>query len=325
MAEKLEIIVNEQLGTIQSNFDDLKLALSEKMEVYKNTVYTDETIKDAKSDVADLRKLVTQIEGRRKEIKAKWNEPYVAFEAQVKELTAIINEPINEINKNIEDYERRRVEAKKKEIREYYDTFIAETEQGFPADLADRMYGLIYDSRWENATSTKKAYKEGIANGVNAIIKDIQTIKSFNSEYEEIALNVYYEKFELSAAVMKMNELNAQAEKIRENERRRAEAEAARKAAEEKAAAEAAKAAAEPKAEPETAAVAAEPKVEAAAPVDSFAEKVSQNTTTPTETVAPQETPVVDGTILVRFYASEEQIKDVLEYAAFNEIKAEIV
>lgn len=319
MAEKLEIIVNEQLGTIQSNFDDLKLALSEKMEVYKNTVYTDETIKDAKSDVADLRKLVTQIEGRRKEIKAKWNEPYVAFEAQVKELTAIINEPINEINKNIEDYERRRVEAKKKEIREYYDTFIAETGQGFPADLADRMYGLIYDSRWENATSTKKAYKEGIANGVNAIIKDIQTIKSFNSEYEEIALNVYYEKFELSAAVMKMNELNAQAEKIRENERRRAEAEAARKAAEEKAAA----------AEPETAAVAAEPKVaaepEAAAPVDSFTEKVSQNTTTPTETVAPQETPVVDGTILVRFYATEEQIKDVLEYAAFNEIKAEIV
>ena len=68
---EISVVVNQEPGKISWNFAEIKKRLEEELAVYQNTAYTDDTIKTAKGDVADLRKLAKAIEDRRKEVKGK--------------------------------------------------------------------------------------------------------------------------------------------------------------------------------------------------------------------------------------------------------------
>lgn len=218
---EISVVVNQEPGKISWNFVEIKKRLEEELTVYQNTAYTDDTIKTAKGDVADLRKLAKAIEDRRKEVKEKCLEPYTLIETQAKELTDLIEKPIQAINDQVKDYERRRKEKARAEINAFWVQKAAE----LPEDIREKAKKAIYDERWENATATKKSWREGIENGIRKILDEIGTIKSFASEFEEDMLTVYKVDLSLQKAIQKMNELNAQKERILEQERKRREAE----------------------------------------------------------------------------------------------------
>lgn len=220
---EISVIVNQKPGTISWNFEEIKKRLNEELEVYQKTAYTDDTIKTAKGDVADLRKLAKAIEDRRKEVKEKCLEPYAPIEAQAKELINLIEKPIQAINDQVKDYEKRRKEKARAEINAYW----TQKAEKLPEDIREKAKKAIYDDRWENATATKKSWREGIENGIQKILDEISTIKSFASEFEEDMLTVYKVDLSLQKAIQKMNELNAQKERILEQERKRREAEEA--------------------------------------------------------------------------------------------------
>jgi hypothetical protein len=226
--EEISVVVKQEVGKISWNFEEIKKNLAEQLEVFKKTIYTDDTIRSAKSDVATLRKLSKDIEDRRKEVKAKCLEPYNIIEAQAKELTTLIDEPIKAINAQVEDYENRRKHAVREKIEGYW----GKQSQKLPEDLRQKAHDKLYDSRWENATATMKSWKDAIDAGIESILNDIQTIESFHSEYEEDMMQIYREQLNLQPAIMKMNQLNAQRDRILEQERKKKE-EAERKAAEE--------------------------------------------------------------------------------------------
>lgn len=76
----MELIVKEPaMQSITFNFDELKAEIGEALEKYKGLVYTDATIKDAKSDRAALNKFKDALETKRKEIKKRSMIPYEAF------------------------------------------------------------------------------------------------------------------------------------------------------------------------------------------------------------------------------------------------------
>ncbi len=220
---EISVVVNQKPGTISWNFEEIKKRLNEELEVYQKTAYTDDTIKTAKGDVADLRKLAKAIEDRRKEVKEKCLEPYAPIEAQAKELIDLIEKPIQAINDQVKDYEKRRKEKARAEINAYW----TQKAEKLPEDIREKAKKAIYDDRWENATATKKSWREGIENGIQKILDEIGTIKSFASEFEEDMLTVYKIDLSLQKAIQKMNELNAQKERILEQERKRREAEEA--------------------------------------------------------------------------------------------------
>lgn len=227
---EISVVVLQTPGEVSWNYLEIKKRLEEELEVYKKTAYTDDTIKTAKSDIADLRKLEKAIEDRRKEVKEKCLEPYTPIENQAKELIELIEEPIKAINNQIQEYEKRRKEKARAEINAYWTQKAAE----LPEDIREKAKKAIYDERWENATATKKSWKEGIENGVRKILDEIETIKSFKSEFEEDILAVYKENLSLQKAIAKMNELKAQQERILEIERKKQEAEQRRKEEEER-------------------------------------------------------------------------------------------
>ena len=188
-------------------------------------IFTEESKTEAKKTIASLRKLKKSVNDKKLEVKKSFMIPYTNFEAQVKELDHLIDEPINFINNQVEEFERKRVEEKKALISEIYAEIMAEHEEASGYLPLQR----IYDSKWENATTTKKAITETITERVDHVEKDLGIIRSMGSEFEDKGIEKYKTTLELSDAIEVMNQYQKQKEEIL----RRQEEEAKRKAEEE--------------------------------------------------------------------------------------------
>ena len=208
--QEINLLVEQKDGSIETNFEEIKAALAAGLEEYKGMVFTAESQPEAKRTVASLRKLKKAMNDRRIEIKKTFMMPYTNFEAQVKELDKLIDEPIDFISGQIEEFERRRVEAKKAMICEIYTGIMAEHGTVMEYLPLDR----IYDSRWENSTTTQKAITEAITAHVEHVEKDLDTIRAMESEFEDKGLAKYKATLELSDAITAMNQYQKQKEEI---------------------------------------------------------------------------------------------------------------
>ena len=219
----LEVQISRNNGTIDFNFEDLKDALTAELELYKNLVFTEDTKADAKKTVAELRKLKKQISDKRIEVKKLYMQPYTDFEAKVKELDKLINEPITFISEQIDAFEQKRIEEKRELINEIYLELVSERE-----DIAGYAeLNRVYDSKWENASTSKKTIQESITNYLDGVANDIAAIKSMESEYEAKALMRYKETGVLSDALLTIRQWEKQKEEIlKAEEEKQAEAEA---------------------------------------------------------------------------------------------------
>ena len=219
----LEVQISRNNGTIDFNFEDLKDALTGELEFYKNLVFTEDTKADAKKTVAELRKLKKQINDKRIEVKKLYMQPYTNFEAKVKELDKLINEPIAYISEQIDAFEQKRIEEKRELINEIYLELVSERE-----DIAGYVeLNRVYDSKWENASTSKKTIQEAIISYLDSVDNDIAAIKSMESEYETKALMRYKETGVLSDALLTIRQWEKQKEEIlKAEEEKQAEAEA---------------------------------------------------------------------------------------------------
>ena len=219
----LEVQISRNNGTIDFNFEDLKDALTAELELYKNLVFTEDTKADAKKTVAELRKLKKQINDKRIEAKKLYMQPYTDFEAKVKELDKLINEPITFISEQIDAFEQKRIEEKRELINEIYLELVSERE-----DIAGYAeLNRVYDSKWENASTSKKTIQEAITSYLDSVDNDIAAIKSMESEYEAKALMRYKETGVLSEALLTIRQWEKQKEEIlKAEEEKQAEAEA---------------------------------------------------------------------------------------------------
>lgn len=219
----LEVQISRNNGTIDFNFEDLKDALTGELEFYKNLVFTEDTKADAKKTVAELRKLKKQINDKRIEVKKLYMQPYTNFEAKVKELDKLINEPIAYISEQIDAFEQKRIEEKRELINEIYLELVSERE-----DIAGYAeLNRVYDSKWENASTSKKTIQEAITSYLDSVDNDIAAIKSMESEYETKALMRYKETGVLSDALLTIRQWEKQKEEIlKAEEEKHAEIEA---------------------------------------------------------------------------------------------------
>lgn len=176
---------------ISFNFEELKTEITTKAALYKNMVYTDDTIKEAKADKAALNKFITALEDTRKEVKKQCLQPYEEFEKQIKELVAIINEPVQLIDSQVKAYEDKQKAEKLEQIKEIWET----TEH--PEWLQCKQ---IFDLRWLNTTFSLKKVKEAIDERLAQIVADIKTLESL-PEYSFEAIESYKQTLDLNRAI----------------------------------------------------------------------------------------------------------------------------
>lgn len=323
---ELQVTVQQTPGVIRWNFEDLKTALKQEMDSYSSLVYTDETIPVAKKDVATLRKLRTMVEDRRKEIKNKCLEPYAVIEAQAKELTALIDSPINLINGQVKDYETAQKEKKKADIIAY----MTEQFKDFPADVAQKAKFKVYDSRWLNATYKEKDWKAAVDACAEEVKKCLALLANTEEEFRDEAMKTYALNLDFSEAVARVQELQAQKERILAAERRRQE-EAERRAREEAerrvAAEERARIAEEAKAqEPKQQEIGSVAEKTAAIPADTIIAGSFPTVGDVIESVtheAFQNVAADDGATILKVYGTPEEVQKILEYCGFLGVRCD--
>ena len=232
-------IFNPQEGgfvkAIEWNNEELKAEIAEKVKDYEGLVYVGEAqIKEAKADRANLNKLRNAIEDERKRIKKLCLEPYNRFEAQVKEVVALLDRPIAMIGEQIDAAEEAKKAAKKAEIEELFKTI------GFQDFVT---LEAIWDPKWLNATVTMTKIEEAMRTRMYQIGTDVLTISELQ-DYKFEAMEVYKETLDIGAAIREGKRLlEIQKAKEAAELARQAEEQAAR----ERMAAEAAKVSQEPK------------------------------------------------------------------------------
>lgn len=234
-SQKSIIITAEvKQGEIINNFGAIKAQVAAKVAPYMGLIFQDDDIKDAKNTLADLRKMRTVIEDKRKAIKKQWNQPYDAFEKEVKQITSIIDQPIGEIDAQIKDFEERRKQAKRKECDDLIDTIISYIEYDDERDFV-KACSIVFDERWMNATVSINQVQKDIEDQIDKILADAKTITEVcegDDMLTDLLVEYQYSK-DLSAVLMKRKRMVEQKEAAtRLAEARKAE-QAARKAEQE--------------------------------------------------------------------------------------------
>lgn len=100
----LDLIVGGTVPVITSNFDALKAAIQERLEVYKIQV-TEENLAQAKKDATELGKAALQLNKLKTEKAREFSAPVDAFKAQVMELVGMIQAGQDFIKKQVAVFE----------------------------------------------------------------------------------------------------------------------------------------------------------------------------------------------------------------------------
>lgn len=196
-------------SAISFNYEELKAELEKKMDEYTTCIYTDDTIKLAKADRAELNKLKKSINDKRLELERAYNKPFAEFKAKVNEIIGIIDKPVEIIDRRVKEYEAWQREKRRAEVEEY----IATMENA-------NLITSAWDDRWLNASTTIKKIKEEITEMDSRFTRDLNVLSEF-TEYSFEAIEKYKQTRDLTAAIEETKRLAEQA-------RRKAEYEAAR-------------------------------------------------------------------------------------------------
>ena len=207
---------------IQFNFAELKEEITAKAELYKNMVYTEDTIKEAKADKATLNKFIKILEDKRKDVKKQCLQPYEDFEKQIKELVAIVNEPVQLIDSQVKAYDEKRKAEKLDQIKAIWE------ESDHPEWLSCNM---IFDNRWLNVTFSLKQVQDAITERLTQINTELTTLNSL-TEFAFEAVEVYKNTLDVNRAIAEGQRLADIQRRKQEEAMRKAAAEAAEKEAE---------------------------------------------------------------------------------------------
>lgn len=206
---ELKIYNPQEDGFLQSidwNFDELKAEITKKSEAYMNLVYSNEQMKEAKKDRANLRKFVTALEDKRKEIKKQILVPYSDFETKEKELVGIVNQAIENIDTQVKGYEEGLRQEKLAKVKEIYVEEIKDLDRTIP-------FEKVYKESWLNASTTLKSIREEISSIYAKVDADLKILNADTSPYVFEMKEEYLKNFDLTAALAKKQKLEETAKK----------------------------------------------------------------------------------------------------------------
>lgn len=195
------------------NYDELKKELTEKVEMYKTLVYTEEQIKDAKADRASLNKLKTALNDERIKREKEYMQPFNEFKAKVAEIIKIIDEPVALIDKQVKNFEDKKKEEKLEAVKALW----AETEK--PDGLT---FEKVFDEKMLNSSYNMSHVKQKFADDIKRFERDLETLNNL-PEFGFEATEVYKSTFDINKAISEAQNMARIAKAKAEAEAKKAE------------------------------------------------------------------------------------------------------
>lgn len=213
--------------SIEFNHDEIKKELAVRLEKYNGLVYSEDSIKEAKTDRAALNKFKEAIENKRKEIKKQCLKPYEDFETKIKDIVAMIDKPILAIDGQVKAYEKIKKDEKLDAIETFYLDKVMDLKDIVPFDR-------VFNQKWLNTTYKETDIHKEINDLFLKVESDLAVLGELESEYEAQLKDFYLKNYDLTATLQENKRLKEQAEKLAEynrqqEEKKRQRAEAAKK------------------------------------------------------------------------------------------------
>ena len=216
---------------ITANFDELKAALTEKVESYRTMLVTPENTAAAKSDLANLRRVQRDIDTVRLAWKREYMAPWDEFEAKCKELKAVLDSGISNLDTQVKAFEEAEVNEKLDELRQFFEETVLPATRPY----ADFEKIAAKYPRWKNKTYDMTAAKNDIQITLAEIDRGLNALRGMEEPYKTAMLAKFADTYRLDDAMNVMAQMKRQ-EKMEqarlETEARMKVAEEARKAAE---------------------------------------------------------------------------------------------
>lgn len=215
MAENMQLIVSdfEIAKQITFNYEELKAELIARVKRYKEVVYTDDMIKDAKADRALLNKVSKAINDEKKRVKEKLLAPYLDFENKCKELMEIVDNVSKSIDDQVKNFEQQAKDEKLQEILQYWIENSGEYAEVVEIDK-------LVKQEWLNKSYSMTKVKQEIDHIISKIKMDIQTIETALKDNLLIkqATAIYFDNIgnpsNLSIALQQVNHIEEVAQKL---------------------------------------------------------------------------------------------------------------
>ena len=229
--------IQAALPVIGFNYDELKAELAERLQHYKGLVVTEDAIKEAKADRANLNKLRTAIDTRRKDVKKAYMVPYNAFESQCKDLLDLVDAPIKAIDDQLAAFEEKRKQEKLRNVELEYERIIPQAQKEIIP------LRRIFDKSWLNATMSIMKIDDALQEWSKRVGADLLVLSTVDPEYKAAVRQKYIETLDIQKAISHVDALKAaqaaferqQAEQAALEEKRAQDAEMRRQEAEKKA------------------------------------------------------------------------------------------
>jgi len=200
MSELSIVIQDEQLlKEVTFNYDQLKTGLSERLQKYNELVVTEDAIKSAKQDRANLNKLEKAMADKGADIKKKL---LGGFDTKLMELRGMVKSASNSIDNQVKTFEQAEKDTKKAKIKDIYSELIGELSLLLP-------FEKVFNEKMLNTTSTMTKITEEIQTRIDTVKKDLIVIDSLQVEPEIItAVKDYYLRtLDLSSALVEKTRL----------------------------------------------------------------------------------------------------------------------
>lgn len=162
----LEVRIEQKLGILNWNFEELNRQLDVQLEKYRGLTFTDDQMPEAKKTRAALNKVAKEINDRKIAVKKEFCQPYTEFEEQAKQLIRKINDVSGEIDAQVKDYEEQQRADKRKRIEAWW------AENGKHTVELEK----IWKDSWLNTTCSDEKWKQELEAEKVRISNDIYTL-----------------------------------------------------------------------------------------------------------------------------------------------------
>ncbi len=152
-----DVNVTNQAPQVVSNYDLFYAELSKKCDDFKNLVVTESNLKDCKGFLSELVGMRTALDKKRKEVKKVLEAPVKDMDSKFKTLIALVTETEGPLADNIEVFDNKRRDEKRKEA----EAVIKKTIEDVGLNTKYAATIIVKDS-YLNLSGTKKSVKEDI-------------------------------------------------------------------------------------------------------------------------------------------------------------------
>lgn len=221
MERELSMVISspnegEFLKRIDWNREEFMELVASMTREYEGLEYTEDQVKEAKEDRARLNAMKKAISDRRIEVKNAVMAPYTQFEKEVREIVSLIEQPVSLIDAQIKEYEERAKSEKRAKLEEYFNGIAG----GLDGILT---FGMVFDSRYLNASVSTKKAEEDISAKVGRFRTDLRTIETMcDGKYHTAVKDYYIKSLDISGALEEAGRLAELDRKLEEERERKA-------------------------------------------------------------------------------------------------------